>query len=76
MNYFLPFLENFCYIAPYSVVNVLQVFRSFSLFQCSVDQPMANAKTVFPPLRQLIPGVLDAPSSKSQLWPTLRCQME
>ncbi|GAB0208168.1 macrophage immunometabolism regulator [Grus japonensis] len=35
----------FCCIAPYDdVINVLQVFWSFALFQCSLDQSMANVQ--------------------------------
>jgi len=39
LNYFLPFLKNFlrC-VTPYNdVIDVLQMFWSFILFQCSLD---------------------------------------
>ena len=53
------------------VANVLQVFRSFPLFQRTLDQPMTNCRSVFPSLGQSIPGVLDASQSKSKLCPVL-----
>jgi len=37
---------------------------------------MANGGTVFPPLGQSIPGVLDAPPGESKLWPALCCQRD
>ena len=39
LNYFLPFLKNFlCGVTPYNdVIDVLQMFWSFTLFQCSLD---------------------------------------
>jgi len=45
LNYFLPFLKNFCCcVAPYNdVSNVLQIFWNSTLFQCSLDQSMANS---------------------------------
>lgn len=48
LDYFLPFSKNFCCcIAPYKdMFNVLQVFQSFSLFQCSLDQCMADGGVV------------------------------
>ncbi|GAB0202833.1 hypothetical protein GRJ2_002748900 [Grus japonensis] len=52
------------------------VLRSFTLFQCSLDQPMANDGAVFPPLGQSIPDVLDTPPSESKLWPALCCQRD
>ncbi|KAK4826388.1 hypothetical protein QYF61_008059, partial [Mycteria americana] len=46
----------FCCVAPCDdVINVLQVFWSFTLFQCSLDQSMANGRAVSPPLGQWIP---------------------
>jgi len=68
-NTFLPFLKIFFFcIAPYAdVSNVLQVFRSFPLFQCNLDQPITNDRAAFPSLGQSIPGALDAPPNKSKL---------
>jgi len=39
LNYFLPFLKNFlCCVTPYNdVIGVLQMFWSFTFFQCSLD---------------------------------------
>jgi len=39
LNYFLPFLKNFLHgVTPYTdVIYVLQMFWSFTLFQCSLD---------------------------------------
>ena len=73
LNYFLPFLKNVLRgVTPYNyVIDVLQMFWSFTLFQYSLDQPVANGGTVFPPLGQSIPGVLDAPPGESKLWPSL-----
>ncbi|GAB0205405.1 hypothetical protein GRJ2_003006100 [Grus japonensis] len=40
----------FCCVAPYDdVINVLQVLQSFTLFQCSLDQSMANGGAVSTP---------------------------
>jgi len=51
LNYSLPFVKNFlCCVTPYNdVIDVLQMFWSFTLFQCSLDQPMANGGTVSTP---------------------------
>ncbi|GAB0183397.1 DNA mismatch repair protein Msh3 [Grus japonensis] len=69
LDYFLPFLRDyFCCVAPYDdVINVLQVLWSLTLFQCSLDQPMANGGAVFSPLGQSVPGVLDTPPSEGKL---------
>lgn len=71
LDYFLPVLKNFCcYTAPDNdVINILQMFGSFCLFQCSLDQPMWNDRAVFIPLGHLILGVL--PKVKSNLFCTL-----
>jgi len=39
LNYFLPFLKNFLHdVTPYNnVIDVLQMFWGFTLFQCSLD---------------------------------------
>ncbi|KAJ7400205.1 hypothetical protein BTVI_107419 [Pitangus sulphuratus] len=43
LDYFLPFLKNFCCVVPHNdTINVLQMFQSFTLFQCSLDQSMAD----------------------------------
>ncbi|KAJ7423305.1 hypothetical protein BTVI_10311 [Pitangus sulphuratus] len=63
LDYLLPFLKNFlCCVVPHNdVINVLRVFWSFTLFQYSLDQSMANNGSMFPPLGQSVPSVLDAP---------------
>ncbi|CAM9654082.1 unnamed protein product, partial [Bubo scandiacus] len=74
-NYLLSFLKDFlsC-VPPYNdIINELQVFWSPTFLQCSMDQSMANGGAVFPPLGQLIPGVLDTPPSECKLWPALWC---
>ncbi|GAB0204952.1 hypothetical protein GRJ2_002960800 [Grus japonensis] len=51
LDYFLSFLKNFfCWVAPYDdAINVLQVLQSFTLFQCSLDQPLADGGAYFHP---------------------------
>jgi len=75
---FLPFLRKFffCIASHNDVINVLQMFQSFTLLQRSLDQSMANGGAVFPPLGQLIPGILGTPPSDSELWPALCCQRD
>ena len=63
---FFPFSKTSSAVFPHTMMsNVLQVFRSFTLFQCSLDQSTANGGAVLPPLGQLISSVLDAPPSES-----------
>ena len=68
LNYFLPFLENyFCSVVPHDVVvNVLQVFQSFTLFQCSLDQSMASGRAVFPRVGQSTPSVLHCAAKETK----------
>lgn len=40
---------------------------SLTLFQCSLNQSMANSGALFPALGQSVPGVLDAPPGESKL---------
>ncbi|XP_063037732.1 uncharacterized protein LOC134432758 [Melospiza melodia melodia] len=44
------------------------------LFQCSLDQSMADGGAVLPPLGQSVPGVLHAPPGASKLRPAFCCQ--
>ncbi|RMC04849.1 hypothetical protein DUI87_18023 [Hirundo rustica rustica] len=55
----LPFVENS------DVINVLQVLWSLTLFQCILDQSMANGGVVFAPLGQSVPSVLHTPQVKA-----------
>ncbi|KAF4802832.1 hypothetical protein TURU_021596 [Turdus rufiventris] len=69
---FLKYLH--CRVAPHNdVINVLKVFWSLTLLQCSLDQSMADGGAVFPPLGQMIPGVLHDPPGESKLRPALCC---
>lgn len=63
----LPFLKNFlCCVPPYNdVSNILQEFWSLTLFQCILDQSMANSGAVFPPLGQSVPSILHTPQVKA-----------
>lgn len=77
LGYLLPFLKNFLSrVLPYDgVTKVLQVFQSLTLFQCILDQPMADGGTVLP---ESVPGVLHTPLGKGKLlqeeWRKTHCQ--
>ncbi|RMC05569.1 hypothetical protein DUI87_18766 [Hirundo rustica rustica] len=55
-------------------IYVLQIFESLILFQCSLDQSMADGGTVLPPLEQSVPGVLHAPPGEGKLGPAVCCE--
>lgn len=60
LDSFPMFIKNFlCPVAPRNdAIDVVQVFRSFILFQCSLKHSVGNGRDVFPALGQSIPGVL------------------
>ena len=65
-----PFSKTSLAVLPHTVMSSMYMLRSTTLFQCSLDQPVANCLTMFPPLRQTIPGILNGPPGESKLWPT------
>lgn len=75
-GYFLPFLNYFWIMAHSDVVNVSQVFCSFTLSQCSLDQPTAERRAVFLSLGQSSPRVLHAALGEGELWSVLCLQRD
>lgn len=62
-------------VPPYDgVVDVLQMFRSLTCFQYSVDQSMADGGTLLPPLGQSIPSILHTLTGESKLVLAVCCQ--
>lgn len=55
-----------CIVPHNYILNVLQVLWTLSLFQTSLDQSNANSEPGFPPLRQLVLGILDAIQKKKK----------
>lgn len=73
---FFSFFEHFCccLLSHNDVINILQMFWSFTFFQGTLDQSMADGGAVLLLLGQLILGVLHVSLGESKLRLAFCCQ--